>query len=244
MRQPIQNIVDFGKNPACRQRRPVDQNDRNPQGSSRFQLGIRAAATGILGNDQADPIGLQKCEIVRFVKGAAREDQRYVGQGQGGCRRIHQAQQIPVLGPRGEIRQRLLADRQEDAGGVVRQRSDSPRRIGNRAPVIARPDHPRRALERADRGSGQGACGKGIAAHASSERMSGVNHMGDPFGAQIGRQPVDSAEPAHTGRQGLRHRAFRAPGIREDRIDPCVGQAAGQRRRLGRAAEQKDARHV
>ena len=69
------------------------------------------------------------------------------------------------------------------------------------------------------------------------------NQMAETFGPQIGGQPVGAAKAADPRGQRLLGRVLDAPGIGIDGIDPGIGQRAGHRTGLKRAAKQQDARH-
>ncbi len=69
-----------------------------------------------------------------------------------------------------------------------------------------------------------------IAAHLRRERMRGIDHSANPFGAQIVHQARHTAKAADPQGQGLRHRSLGAPGIREHRLGPRRSQCPRQGR--------------
>lgn len=62
-------------------------------------------------------------------------------------------------------------------------------------PAVARPRGPWGALQRHKRHAGDAAGRDRVAAHLRGKGMGGVDHLRDAFGVQIGRQPLDAADP-------------------------------------------------
>lgn len=241
--QPAHHRLFAGQDQPVRHWRPVDQNDRNPQGSSRFQLGRRTGAARILGNDTADAVVAQQGKVVGRGKGPAGDDDGGIGQRQRPFRRVDEPQKIVVLRLRRKGGERLLADGQKDPTRRLRQGCDGRRNVGNGMPVIARARFPWRAFIGAERPAGRGRGGHGVAAHPRRERVRGVDDMGDRLFLKEACQPLGPAEAANARRQGLRDRLPGAARIGKDRVDARVGKAPGEAGRLGRSTQKKDAWH-
>lgn len=240
---PAHHRVHIVQHFAFGQRGPANQNDRNPQGSGRFQLGLCPCAPGILGDNMGDAMVAEEGHIVSLGEGAARDDRMGFGKRQRPIRRINETQKVMMFRAGGEGGEVLLADRQKDPGRIGGQGCDRSRNIRHVSPVVTLPGHPRRTLERAERNARLRRSGDGIAAHPRCERMGCVDQMGDLFVAQIVGQPLHPAETTNPCGQRLRHRVTRAARIREDRIHACFGQGPRHGRGFGGAAQNKDAVH-
>ena len=167
---------------------------------------------------------------------------RDMGQGQSGWL-IHQPQKIMMLGPCGEIFQRLATDSQENPCRIIGQGRDSARHIGNVLPKVAFGLLPRRAFKGQQRGLGYGGRFDRVAAHLGREGVGCVDQVGDAFSAQIAHQSLYPAKAANALGQGLTQGCFGASGIGENCINSLICQGFRQIRGLGRAAKQKDAGH-
>lgn len=242
--QPRDHRLGAVQHQPGRNHRPVDQDHRNPQGSSRFQLGFGPRAAGILGDDMGDAVVLQQRQVAGFGEGTAGNDHLGIWQGQRPVGRIDQPQKVVVPGFRGEGGKRLLADRQEDPARWFGQSGDGGLKVGHPVPVVARPGLPGWPFQRAKRRAGFGAGGNGVAAHGGGEGVGRVDNMADPFGPKVIGQPPGAAKAADPGRQRLGQRRVGAPGIGKDRVDPGRRERARKRRGFGGSAQQKDAAHV
>ncbi len=241
--QPLQNFFHGAKNIPFGQRRTVNQDDRNPQAPCRPKFRLGSATTGVLGHDQADAVIAHQRRVARFGERTTGDDRMGVGYRQRTLGRINQSQQVMVLGFGGEFGQVLLADRQENAGGRVRQGGDGTGDIGNALPGVPRPRHPGRAFQRGERHARLSAGGQGVPAHLRGEGMGRVDDMRDAFGPQVIAKAPDSAEAADTRGQGLGDRCLGPAGIGKDSRDPGACHGARERRGFGGAAEDKEARH-
>jgi len=243
MGEPVHDRFGAGEQGSCRKRRPVDQYDRNPEDSSRFQLCLGARTTGVLGDDKGDAMLSQKGKIALCGEGATRDDGTGIRQRQGVFRRIDKTQKIVVLGLRGEGLKVLFADRQKDTRRTHGQGIDGGIHIRDMMPVITCPGKPARSFEAAKRRTGLQGGGNGVAAHLRREGMGGIDDVGDPLAAEIFDQPFDPAKAADARGQRLGNRAFRPAGVREHRVNICAGQRPRQLRGFGCAAQKKDASH-
>jgi len=243
MREERQNLVHATGEPARRDGRPVDQDDRQAKRAGGVELGPRSGSARILRYDHVDPVGGQELPVARRREGTACHDDGGIGQGQISFGRVDQPEQVMMLRLDGKGAEVLSADRKKDPRARIGQGFGGRVRVGHMAPVVAVARDPWRTLVSAKRHADRIAGGDGIPAHLRRERMSGVDHMGDPFAAQIAHQPLDAAEAADPRRQGLRDRRTGAPGVGKDGIGPDGSKRTGKLACLGRAAKKKDARH-
>ena len=243
MNQPAQHIFNLLDNEPERQCRAVDHDHGHPQRTGGIQLGARATAAGVLGDDVADGVLPQKQGITGKVKGPARQNDVAVGQGRRFFRRINKPQEIVVLRLVGKDAKVLLADCQKYTGRRFGQCRDSLRNVGHMRKTVTRYGMPFRALQGDQGNSRQRASGNGIATDLGGKGVCAVYQMSDGIVAQIGNHAFNPAKAANAGLQGLRHWGCGAPGIGKDGVQSgrseCLGHEAG----FGGAAQQKDARH-
>lgn len=244
MTKPDQNLMQIAQYYARRDHRPVDQDHRNAKIAGRCQFGLRAAATGIFGNDHVYFMLAKQRLITRFGERPLGDYRVIPWQGHRAVGRIDQSQQVVVLRRSGEKVQMLLADGQEHPRGPAGQSINRRVQIRNALPAIAGLCLPRRAFKGAQRNTGLRAGRNGICAHTGGKRVRGVNNMGDGVAAQILRQPVNTAKAANPGRQGLNRWRIGASGVGKYRVRAAIGQRTGQITGLGGAAQNQGACHV
>ena len=238
----LQNLLNAVNAGPFGHKRAINHNHWQTQLARRVNLRPRAHTTRILGDDVGDAVRLQQVKIALQRKRAARNQGRDMGQGQSGWL-IHQPQKIMMLGPCGEIFQRLAADSQENPCRIIGQSRNSTRHIGNVLPKVAFGCLPWRAFKGQQRGLGYGGGFDRVAAHLGREGVGRVDHVGDAFSAQIAHQSLYPAKAANALGQGLAQGCFGASGVGENRINTLICQGFRQIRCLGRAAKQKDAGH-
>lgn len=220
----------------------INHNHWQTQLACRVNLSPRAHTTRILGDDVGNAVRLQQVKIALQRKRAARNQGRDMGQGQSGWL-IHQSQKIMMLGPCGEIFQRLAADSQENPCRIVGQGRNSARHIWHALPVVTLGRLPRRSFKGQQRGLSYGGGFDRVAAYLGREGVGRVDQVGDTFSAQIAHQSLHPAKAANALGQGLAQGCFGASGVGKYRINALIYQGFRQIRRLGRAAKQKDAGH-
>ncbi len=98
MTQPVHHRLHPAKGQARRGGRAVDQDHRQAQGAGGVQLRLGPRAARVLGDDVGDPMVAQQGGIARNVEGAAGDDGRGAGQGQGPLGRVDKPQEVMVLG--------------------------------------------------------------------------------------------------------------------------------------------------
>ncbi len=244
MIQPRHHIINIAKNLARGNEGAINHDHLQAQGARGLQLGLRANATGVFGNDDFDVVVFQKRQIPSQIKRSARDNRMGVEHRQRMGGLVHQTQQIAVLRARGKDINMLFSNRQKDLRGITWQGITGRLDIRNRLPIVTGSRLPRRAFETSQIDLRRRASTHGIGAHLGSKRVRGINHMGDVFGPQEIAQTVHPAKAANTCRQGLRDGVCRASGVGKQHVIIRVGQVMGQTRGLCGAAKQKDACHV
>ena len=243
MTDPGQDRCHVMDNQSCWHGGTVDHDDRQAEHPRGIQFGPRAAAAGVLGDNQLDATGFQQFQIIGLGKGAARDDMLGPRQGHRADRRIDKPQQILMPGLGGEGRQILPSNCQKDAGRLLGKRRNGGGYVGDMGPGIGLVWRPGRAFKGAKRNVGQLGGGDGITAHSRGKGMGCVDQMRDVFEAKIIGKPGNAAKAADPRRQGLLHRIVGASGIGKNRVEPLGCQLAGQGRGFGRAAQKKDSCH-
>ncbi len=241
---PVQHLIQIAGDGTRGDRGPVDQDHRQAQCPRGQQLGLGPRAARVLGDDMGDPVIAQQRGIARDIKGATRDHQTGIRQGQRALGRIDQSQQVMVLRARGESRDMLATNRQKHPRGGLGQRVDRLRQIRDMGPAILWPGLPRRAFVGQQRHAGFGAGRNGVPAHPGGERVGRIHHASDGMNPQIVHQSGHAAKAADPRGQGLRDGRSRSPGIGKDRIKPARGKRLRQTAGLGRATKNEDARHV
>ncbi len=238
MRQPVQNLCDSRKLGPLRQNRAVDHQHGQAQRARRIQLGPRAGASRVLGDDKLRPMALHQRAIVGFGKGPSGNDNFGIRQGQA-VGVIHQTQQIIVLGLGGKILKMHAANGQENPLCVPGQCIDSRRDIRDVMPVIAGLRRPRRAGQR---GQGHLRCPTRldrVPAHLGRKRMGCVHDMSDGVVADEIRQTFRAAVTANTDWQRLRAWRFHPSCVGIDSRNSLFHKGFSQGVGLGRTAQKQ-----
>ncbi len=240
MTEPLHYFGDTLDPSAFGQLRSRDHDHGNAKHTSRVDLGARAVAAGIAGDDPRDLAGPHHLELALKRERPTRHD-HIRGKGQGPFGRIDEPQRVGMLRLACERRDVLAADGEEHVCGRGGQRGDRSVDIGDLNPVVAGRFQPRRAFECDQLRAGLRARLNSIAAHLGGERMRGVDHMRDAFAADGVGQPVHAAEAADTGRQRLVGRRAGATAIGVDGVDACARDLRCELARIGRSAQNEGA---
>lgn len=243
MTDPVHHLGEGGKTWAVGQGGPIDHDDRQAKVAGGGQFGLGTAAAGVLGDHDLDAVVAHQGQVLRDHKGATRDHNVNMGQGQRIGRRVHQTEQIVVLGHRGKTVQVLTANGQKYPCGGEGQGESGVVQSRHLGPLVAGARLPGWPLESSQRQAELGAGRGGISAHFGGKGVGGVDHMADGFVAQIGGQARHTTKTANPLGQGLCHRIGSAAGIGKHGVDARIGQGLGKLAGLGRAAEQKDAAH-
>jgi len=219
MRKPRQHIFDALDLRPLRQCGPCDHDDGEPQLARGVDLGTRAVAAGIAGDQPRDIACPHQLAIVCERERPARDDDLGIVQWQGAVGRIDQAQRVAMLRLGGKWREMLPTDREKHVCRRLGQGCDGRGDVGDLNPAIVGRARPWRAFEREQRHTRRGTGVDRVTTHLGGEGMGRVDHMRDPFAADVVRQPLRAAEAADPRRQRMGQRNPGAAGIRVDRID-------------------------
>ncbi|KAF0227338.1 MAG: hypothetical protein FD175_2681 [Beijerinckiaceae bacterium] len=222
-------------------RGPVDQDNWQGKRPRGVDLGAGRLAARVLGDDMGNAMMRQQRAIPGFGEGAAHRERDVIRQGNA-LGSLDEAQQIEVLGARGESIDRLPSDGQKNPCGQRRQGRHSPGGIRDLVPAVAGPGLPGRPFERDEAGAAARRSRHGVAAHARRERMRGIDEMRDLLGAKIIRQAFHPAEPANARRQGLGRWRLRASCVGENGVAAGLRQQLREAGGVRRAAKQQDFR--
>lgn len=243
MIHPVQHRIDAARHRPIGNFGTIDQNHRKPERTRGIELGARALAAGILGDDEIDAMFLEQLAIADFGERTAFNNGLRIRKRQRVRRRIDQAQQVEMFGPHRERLQVLSADGEKDTRRRYGQSLDGTRHIRDQDPAVFRTWRPGRTLVGTKRDTFSRAGHDGMCAHLRGKRMRRIQHMSDPLGAKIVSQTFDAAEAADAHRQRLFGQRMRSAGVREDGIGTARSECGGQSAGFRRAAEKKDASH-
>lgn len=220
-----------------------DHDHWHAEGTCGFDLGIRGAATGILGDENFDPFAGEQSLFGCAVEGAARLQKAQVGRQALSVRRFDHAREIMMLWCGGEGLQLLAAETEEDS---ARLGAEGKSRIGrgrNDLPAIVGALRPGWAHERRKRSVGAGAGSDSIGRHLIGIRMRRIDHGIDALVSKVPGKSIAAAKAADAGRDGLRLGRGGAAGQRQRRVEPCVACDQSRKRgRFGGAAEDQNAK--
>lgn len=239
--EPHRILDRFGAVVVC-DRRSLDEHDRKAEAACGRDFAIGGFTTGILADDNVDPVGAQQGDFVLAREGAAGEQVFDIGCIERRIDGIDAAHEIMVLRGGVEGLRLLPADGEKDAAWRF---TKGDYRIGNRGdacPAITGNLFPAEPLQPQQRNAGGGAGRAGIGGNLLSEGMRGVDQKIDRMRSKIGGKPFGTAETARADRHGLRGGIERATGERQrDGEIGSFGKAAGQVARFRRAAQNEDA---
>jgi len=179
MTQPLQNRGHVENLLTRGQGGSVDHHNRQTQFARGKQLGLRARATGVFGNDTGDPMGAHQLQVSLNGERPAVCYHDVICEGQGGAWRIDEAQQVKVLRIRCEFLKVHTPDSQHDPFTRHIQRRDSRGYVGHIYPVVALLSTPRCARKRYQRILGRLARLNRIQAHLGGKGVRGVDQMCD-----------------------------------------------------------------
>ena len=208
------------------------------------QLGLRACAAGVLGDEVGDVMRLQQRSVARHVEGATGQRDGVVRQWNWSCGRINETQKVVVLGLGGEEVKLLFADGEEDVCGGLRQRCGEVFHPRDGLPFVADLRAPRRAFKADQRDAQRLAGGMGVAAHLCGKRVRGIDDVGGFGVTQIGTQTVNAAEATDAQGQGLIHGRSGAASVGERCVQTRICETSGHLAGFSCAAQQEDMCHV
>ncbi len=225
--------------------RPAQQHDVDAESARRGNLAVGRGTAAVLCDHYIDVVRVHECALVGFFERAAGGHVGRMRQRQARIDRIDAADEIMVLRRRGERREFVTPERNEDAASRFPQRLHRVGHASRLDPSIPRNRDPRRPADRHTRHFGLSRRLYGVCCDDSSVRMRCVDQRADVFSHEIVRKPRGAAEPADANRHRLRRGRCSSAGERKRDVKPgAPGQAAGQDPRFRGAAENKDAWHA
>ena len=247
MPKPAHDLVHRAKDHSVRHSGPIDHNDRQAQSAGGDQFGLGPNAASVFGHNMGDAMLTHQGFVLCRLKRATGDNYRGLGQRRNRFGFIDQPQQIMVLGRGGKEVEVLFANRKKHPCWSRRQGRGCGLERGHMGPVITHARLPRGPLQGTQRHARLCTGSYGVVAHLRGKGMSGVNHMGHSFAANVIDKPCDSTKPAQPLGQRLRHRARGTASIGKDGLTPghrMRGEVPRQLRGVRGAAEKKDVLHV
>ncbi len=243
MTEPAQHIGDALRSRPLGQLRPRDHDDGQAEHAGGIDLGARARAAGVAGNDPSDMTRLHRLQFICEHERSARYGDVGLGKRRRAIGWIDEAQHIGVLRLCTKGRDVLPANGEKHARRFVGKRGDGGADIRYFDPVVAGPFRPWRAFEREQRSSGCRAGRNGIAAHRGGERMGRIDDMRDVFLTNISGESARAAEAADANWQRLARGRAGAAAIGIDRIASGTCDSFREQVCVARSAQNEGARH-
>ena len=242
MTEPAHHLVNAVHPHSLGQLWPRQQDDRQAEHTGRVDLGTRAVAARIAGDDPRDAARAHHVELGLKRERAAGHD--HVGvERQRALRRIDKPQRVGMLRFGAERRDMLPADGKEHARSQLRQGDNGVVDIADFDPVVSGSPDPWRAFEREQWRLGFNAGRNGIAAHLGRERMRRVDHLGDAGLANVVGKALRSAEATDASRQRLVGWRAGASAVGIDGVESRVRNVRRKQIGITRSTQNKDARH-
>lgn len=222
--------------------RPRDHDHGQAQRTGGVDLGARAIAAGIAGDDPRDASRAHHLQLAIKRERSARHD--YVSrEGQGRFRWIDESQRVGVLRPGREWRNVLAPDSEEDARRGFGKSSDRSVDVSDLDPVVDGRLVPRRSLQCNQWRPGFRASRNRVAAYLGGKGMRRIDHMRDGFAMNVVGKPDHAAEAANPGRQRLIGGRTGAAAIGIDGRDARARDCRREQARIGCSAQNEGARH-
>jgi len=238
-----QYVVDAFRALSLGQCRPGDHDDGKAELTRGFDLGKRAGASRVAGDDPFDIPRTHQIEIAGEGEGAARNNDAGVGHRQRSIRSIGKSQSVGVLRPCGERREMPTANGEKYAGALFGKCCGRGRHVLDLDPAVVRRSLPRRALKCDQRGSRRCAGGDRVVAHLDRKRMRRIDNMRDLMSPDIVDQAAGAAEAADAGRQRLSRRRLGAAGVGIGRVKPELRDGLRQTIGVAGTAQYEGTRH-
>jgi len=242
MTEPLHDLGHALDPLALGQLRPCDHDHGQAERTGRVDLGARAIAAGIAGDDPHDATRAQHLQLAIERERSARHD-HVRGEGQRRFGWIDEAQRVGVLRFGRERRDVLAADGEEYFCRQLGQSGDRCIDVADLDPVVTGRLDPGGAFDRDQARARFRARRDGVAAHLGGKGMRRVDHMRDAFAAHVIGEPARAAEAADAGRQRLLGRRAGAAAIGIDRIKPGARDLRRKLARIARSAQNEGACH-
>lgn len=222
---------------------PVDHDHRQAKGARGDELGLRAAAPGILADHEVNAMFAHQRRVAIGGERAAIDDERMPGQARGHFGRVDETQEVMMLRLRGERFHMHPAEREHHLMARTAEGSDRPGHAFDMSPAIAGHRPPCRAGQGDEGNARKARRFDGMGAHRRGERVRRVDEVGNAVFPQILGKSGDSTKAADPDRDGLHAGRSRAAGVTERRRDAFIRQQHGQRAGFGGPTQQEDFRH-
>ena len=210
----------------------------------RIDLGTRAGATGVAGDDPFDAARAHHVQLALEQEWPARHDDVRIGEGQRLDRRIDKSQRVGVLRFGAERRNVLPSDRKEDASAFERQCRHGGSEIGYLDPPVTGCLDPWRALERDQPRTRCCAGHNRVATHLGREGMGSIDDMRNLFPTNVFGKAAGATEAAGARRQRLRRRGAGAPSVRIGRFKARARDGVGKQVGIAGSAQYEGACHA
>lgn len=232
--------------PEGRDRRwPLDYHHRQAKGPCGSDLAVGGRAAAVLADDHLDLPRAQELYLGCLIKGPARQQRFQLRQLQGRLDRIDAAHQILMLRRCLEGSRLLPADGQKHALWRCAKGRHGRLDRGDLLPPVARFGLPCRPLQSDQRHTGQPCGCRGVLRDLPGKGMGRIDQHVDGMLAEIGCQPLRTAEAARPGRGRQGQGIAGAPGERQGERDVAARRKLfGQLARFGRARQNEDVTRV
>lgn len=238
--KPIKNAFDSRHGLAFRQVGAVNHHDRQAKRPRRMQLGFGASPARVLADHDVDGMLFEQRSVSFHRERATRDNNGMARQGRGRFWRIHQPQDIVMLGLSGELFHMQPTQGQHHTFARTFERRNCARHICHMNPIVALVGLPRRTGQRQERHTLSGTGMKRIPAHLRGKRVCGVNDMGDVMVSDVRGQTVHAAKAPYPMRDRLRARVVDASRIGKGRLNTAIGQGTRKRAGFGCTAKNKE----
>lgn len=243
MTEPMHHFGHALNPQAVGQPRPRDHDHGNPQHAGRVDLGARASAAGIAGDDPGDAARAQHLQLAIKRERSARHD-HIRGKGQGRFGWIDETQRVDVMRLRRKWRDVLAADGEEYFCRAFRKNHDDSVDVGDLDPAVAGRLGPGRALQRNQWRARLRARFDRMTAHLGSKGVRRVDQMRDACVTDVVGKSGHSAKAADAGRQRLVGGGAGAAAIGVDSFDARARDLRCEQARIGCSAQNEGANHV
>ena len=241
MSEPVHDLCQAFYSQPLGQFRPLDHDDRQTQFARRIDLGARARAAGVAGDDPCDGARTHQRQLAGKREGSSRHDQIGIRQRQRAVSGIDEAERVGVLRLHRKRRDVLPPDGEKNIRAGFRQCGHCGGNVIHLDPDIARLSDPRLALKCHQRRFRFRAGDQHVATDPGCEGMRCIDHTGELFLPDELGKPAHAAKAANACRQRLIDRNLRSTRIGIDRVEPSSRNCGCQQIGFARSAQDEDA---
>lgn len=244
MTEPAEHLIDGRDAPTLGQNRSRDHDDRYPELTGRYELGVSPHSARISRHQPLNAVPAQEVALTRDRERSALDDDARPGERWVPLEPVNEAERVDVLRPAGEGGDMLSADGEEYVRSLLRQCGGGGLEVRDVDPPVSRRLGPFRPLE-SETGDARGlAGGDGIAAHLAGEGVRGIDDVRVAVLVEEARETFRTPEATFPHGQRLRCRHGRAPGVRVEGIDAALRQRRREAVGILRSTENEDAHRV